>query len=58
MVLKADYSDLDTTDLVLTGTMSGSAASTWVDLPYGPTYRAAHAVCNENLLSDILFSSV
>ena len=45
MALKADYSALDTADLVLTGTMSGSAASAWVDLPYGPTYHAAHAVC-------------
>ena len=35
----------DLADLTLSGTMSGSAASTWIDLPQGYRYLAAHAVC-------------
>tara|TARA_R110002074_G_scaffold77559_7_gene175840 strand:- start:3445 stop:3801 length:357 start_codon:yes stop_codon:yes gene_type:complete len=46
MALKASYETYeDVADITLTGTMSSGAASTWIDLPYGPRYLAAHAVC-------------
>lgn len=46
MALKASYEDGsgDKTDLVVTGSMSGSAASTWMDLPDGVVITAIHAV--------------
>lgn len=70
MTIKADYSktDLEEVDLVVTGTMTGSAASTWMDLPEGTVVTAVHAVTtaaakwqigssDKSLIRDLVLSS-
>ena len=45
MTIKTFYSDAaDLTDMTVTGAMSGSAASSWMDLPEGVVVKAVHAV--------------
>ena len=43
MALKTAYEGA--TDVVVTGTMSGGAASDWIDLPVDPPVYAIHAIC-------------
>ena len=48
MVLQTSYDHIaegDSSDITLSGTMAGSGSSDWIDLPYGPQYYSAHAVC-------------
>ena len=43
MAIKTKYEG--DADVTLSGTMSGGAASDWIDLPIQPTIYAIHAVC-------------
>ena len=69
MTIKDHYGpDEDSAALVVTGTMTGSAASTWMDLPEGTVITAVHAVTtaaakwqigssDKSLIRDLVLSS-
>ena len=66
MVIKTEYEG--GTSVTVSGTMSGSAASDWVDLPIYPPIYSIHAVCtgaakwqigssDKSLVRDLVLSS-